>query len=190
MSGEGLKVDDVMNVPNLAFISAIVNVKEMGFLAEIALKAAITSIKPKEFQNLTVKEFLFGHDDELLNLISKIRWDIDPKDVCMLGYRDGLVRRKFTVGRGLKDIGGLGQFSAIDDKPKDTMWTTEKCNKIYGSDLALYNSTALHNKEVLYLFPPEIHRALPIHYVEKVKFWFWNFIYNFLNVSFPLKVHV
>lgn len=169
MSGKSLKLDDVINVPNLGFISAIVNVKEMGFLAELGLKTAITAIKPKEFQNLTVKEFLFGHEDELVSFISKIRWDIDPKDVCMLGYRDGLMKRKFTVGRGIKDIGGLGQFRAVDDKHEDTIWTNEKCNKIYGSDLALYNSTALHNKEVLYLFPPEIHRALPIHYVEKVK---------------------
>lgn len=169
LSGENLKINDILNVPNIGFISAIVNVKEMGLLAEIGLRTAISSIKPKEFQNLTVKEFLFGHENELINLISKIRWDIDPKDVCMLGYRDNLLKRKFTVRRGINDIGGLGQFSAIDDKPKDTMWTTEKCNEIHGSDLALYNSTALRNKDVLYLFPPEIHRALPIHFVGKVK---------------------
>lgn len=89
-----------MNVPNIGFISAIVNANQMGFFAELGLKTAISALEPQTFENLTVKEFLFGHENELINLISKIRWDVDPKDVCMLGYRDGLLKRKFTVEIG------------------------------------------------------------------------------------------
>lgn len=151
----------------------------MGFLAEFGLKTAIAAIKPQEFQNLTIKEHLFGHENELINLISKFRWDIDPKDVCMLGYRDGLLRRKFTVRRGINDINGLGQFFAVNEKEVDIIWSTDNCNKVHGSDLALYNSTAVQNKDVLYIFPPEIHRALPIHYVEEVR--------NYFKKIYPIK---
>jgi hypothetical protein len=166
-----LSVEDVVITPNIAFLSAIGNVKEIGYFAELGLKTAITALKPKEFQKLTIKQLLFGFEDQMINLISKFRWDVSPKDVCLLGYRDGVLKRKFTVTRGINDINGLGQFFAIDGKTHDTMWTTEKCNRIHGSDIAFYNSSALHKKDIIYMYPPEIHRSLPIIFVEKVKYF-------------------
>lgn len=125
-------------------------------------------MEPQEFQNISVRDILFGREDEFINLISKVRSDIDPEDVCLLGYRDGMSKNKYTLNRGIKDIEKLDQFTAIDDKPLDTLWRTDKCNKIKGSNFAVFNSTAIHNKEDVFLFPPEIHRALPIHFVDKV----------------------
>jgi hypothetical protein len=161
----------VIFTQNLPFLSAISSVKEMKieYFAEIGLKALLIAFQPKDFQRLTIKELLFGYEDHFASLICKFKWDLSSKDLGLLSYRNGLFKQKFTVTRGINDISGLGQFSAVDDKKFDTMWTTDECNRIHGSDIVFYNSTALNKKEMLFLFSPELHRAVPIHFVEKVK---------------------
>lgn len=178
LSGANLSDHNVIHVPNIGFISAIPNVKRMGFLAEIGLKTAITMAKPKEFHDLKVKDFLFGVEDDFVNLISKVKWDLTKKDVCVLGYRDGLLKRKYTVDAGLNDSTQSCQFKAVNDKPSDNMWTTAECNEIKGSDLAVYNNTAIRNKQELFIFLPELHRAISLDFTEKVKICFFKFKFN------------
>lgn len=168
LSGENLSDGSVIHVPNIGFISTIPNVLRMGFLAEIGLKTAITMAKPKEFHDLQVRDFLFGVEDDFLNLISKVRWDLSKKDVAMLGYRDGILKRKYTVDSGVNDPTSSCQFSAINDKRSDDMWTTADCNTIKGSDLTVYNNTAIKNKQELFIYLPELHRAISLDFKEEV----------------------
>lgn len=168
LSGGNLSENDVVHVPNIGFISAISNVKNMGFLAGIGLKTAILMAKPEEFHDLRVKDYLFGVEDDLMNIIGKVKWDLTQKDVSMLGYRDGLLKRKYTVASGMNDSTATSQFLAVNDKASDDMWTTAECNAIKGSDLSVYNNTAIRNKQELFIFLPELHRAISLVFKEKV----------------------
>lgn len=50
LSSNELNENDTVHVPNIGFISAISNVKGMGFLAQIGLKTAINLANPKNFK--------------------------------------------------------------------------------------------------------------------------------------------
>jgi CD36 family len=168
LSGQNLTEADRVHVPNLAFISAIPNVFEMGFFAEMIFKTVVSISKPQQFQTISVKDFLFGFSDDFMQKLGQIKWDFDPKEVSLIGYRDGLLKKTYTVTTGVNDYDGIAQFTKINGKEKDNIWTTDKCNKICGSDLAVYNITSVHNKRDLFIYPSEIHRALAIHYNSSV----------------------
>lgn len=85
--------------------------------------------KPKEFQNITIRDYFFGYRDDFMNLISKIKWDFSPEDVGMLAPRRGVTKKSMTVNLGLKSTDDIGKIHKFGNKERFDIWKSEECNK-------------------------------------------------------------
>lgn len=166
-SGENLTEDDFVHVPNIPFISAIPNVKRLGFFAEIGFKTIISMSKAKQFHSLSIKDLFFGYRDEFMNLISKIKWDFTPEDVGVLAPRRGVTKKSVTVNSGTKNVNDVGKVVSVEDKKN--IWKTDKCNNIDGSDGVIYGPNRVRNHQDVTVYLPEFCRSLPLTFVEKVR---------------------
>ena len=168
MSGKHLTENDVIHVPNIPFISAIPNVKKLGFLAEIGFKTIITMTKPQQFHKLEVNKFLFGYRDEFMSLISKIKWDFTPEDVGVLAPRRGVTKKSVTVNTGARNINDVGKVVLVDEKTKQNIWKTDECNEVGGNDGVIYGPKTVRRHKPVLVYLPEFCRSLPLTYSEKV----------------------
>lgn len=156
-------------MPNIPFISAIPNVKKLGFFADIGFKTILTVTQPQQFHTLSAKKYLFGYRDDFMNLISKINWDFTPEDVGILAPRHGLSKNRITVNLGLSNTENAGKLMAVNGKVRYNIWKSDECNDIKGSDGVLYGPEATKNNLDLPVYLPEICRSLPVMFEKKVK---------------------
>lgn len=154
-------------MPNIPFISAIPNVKRLGFFAEVGFKTIISMSKAKQFHNLSVKDLFFGYRDDFMSLISKIKWDFKPEDVGVLAPRRGVSKTRVTVNSGTKNVKEVGKVLAVSNKKE--VWKTEKCNRIQGSDGVIYGPESVKRHQDVTVYLPEFCRALPLSFVQKVR---------------------
>lgn len=121
--------DDVIIAPNIPFISAIPNVEKLSFFSKVGFQTLLTMTKPKEFQNITVRDYFFGYRDNFMNLISKIKWDFSPEDVGILAPRRGVSKNSVTINSGLKNADLIGKILKFGSKTKFDIWKTDECNQ-------------------------------------------------------------
>lgn len=156
-------------MPNIPFISGIPNVKSLGFLAEFGFKAILASTRPKEFQNLTVLKYMSGYNDNFMSFVSKIKWDFSPEDVGILAPRRGVTKKTLTVYSGTGDVKNVGKVYAIANQTKTNIWTSDKCNRVTGSDGVIYGTQLVQQREDLQVYLPNICRALPLVFDQEMK---------------------
>lgn len=159
--------DDFVHVPNIPFISAIPNVKRLGFFAEIGFKTIISMSKAKQFHSISIRDLFFGYRDEFMNLISKIKWDFTPEDVGLLAPRRGVSKQSVTVNSGTRNVNDVGKVLAVEGKKN--IWKGDKCNNVDGSDGVIYGPSRVRNHQDVTVYLPEFCRALPLKFVEKVR---------------------
>lgn len=168
MSGN-LREDDVVLVPNLPLISAIPNVKSLGFFAELGFKSILASTKPKEFNNLTIANYLFGYTDSFMKLVSRVKWDFNPEDVGILAPKRGITKKSVTVDSGVEDVAKVGQVYAVGDQPNLKIWKSDECNRVTGSDGVIYGPAFVQKKEDIQVYLPSFCRSLPLVFDKETK---------------------
>jgi hypothetical protein len=119
---------------------------------------------------LSIKEFLFGYNDDFLNLISKIRWGFKAQDVSLLASKEGISRDDFTINLGTKKLEDTGFYAAVNGKVRHNIWKTEKCNRIEGSEGVFYGPSAIRNKRDVFIYLPEFCRTFPLRFEKEVRF--------------------
>lgn len=160
---------DIIYTPNIPFISAIPNVKKMGYLAEVGFKAILRVSNPQEFHKIDVKKLLFGYRDEFMDLLSKFKWDFQPEDVGILAPRRGLSKKSLSIRRGIKASESIGEIIMHGDSSSENIWKTKKCNKISGNDGLYYGPKKVRQLQDVNVFLPEMCRSLPLVFEKKVK---------------------
>lgn len=168
MSGN-LSEDDVVTVPNLPLISGIPNVKSLGYFAELGFKSIIASTKPKEFNNITIANYLLGYTDRFMKLISRVKWDFNPEDVGILAPRRGVTKKSISVDSGTEDVTNVGQVYAVGERSKLDIWKTEECNQVTGSDGVIYGPSLVQKKEDIQVYLPSFCRSLPLVFDKETK---------------------
>lgn len=101
----------------------------MSFVSKIGFNTLLSITKPKEFQNMTIRDYFFGYRDEFMNLISKVKWDFNPEDVGLLAPRRGVSKYSITINSGLKNSDNIGKIERFQQKKKVDIWKTEECNE-------------------------------------------------------------
>lgn len=167
---DGLTEDDMIHVPNIPLISAIPNVVRLGFFAKIALNSIVSLTKPNQFEMLSVRDYLFGHTDDFMNAISKIKWDFSGADIGILAPRRGVTRNTMTINSGIENTDDVGKVLAIDNQEKTNIWKSDGCNNIKGkSDGVFYGPSLVKNKQSTDVYLPDLCRSLPLEFKRKVK---------------------
>jgi hypothetical protein len=168
LSGADLTEDDVVFVPNIPFISAIPNVKKMGFFAGVGFRGIVAASKPQQFHNLDIKKYLFGYRDDFMNMISTFKWDFNPEDVGILAPRRGVTKKSVTINSGIENVADVGKVLAVNGKTQQTIWKSDNCNEISGSDGVIYGPSRVRQHQTIDIYLPEFCRSLPLTFTEKV----------------------
>ncbi|KAL7044998.1 hypothetical protein ACKWTF_002130 [Chironomus riparius] len=166
MSGLLLENDTII-APNIPLISAIPNVAKLSFFSKVGFNTLLSITKPKEFQNISIKDYFFGYRDEFMNLISKIKWDFTPEDVGILAPRRGATKKSVTINSGLKNTNTIGKVLDFDRKTKLDLWKTDECNEISGYDGIFNGPNQVRNKQNTAVFLPDLCRSLPLEYSKQ-----------------------
>jgi len=62
-----------LSVPNVPLLAALKKSKSLEILGRTGLDGILLASSPKEFQQKTVKEFLFGFSDSFVQMLPKIQ---------------------------------------------------------------------------------------------------------------------
>ena len=79
--------EDILKVPNIPLLAAFAKAQDLDFARNLAFQGILASSGPKEFNDLTVDNFLFGYSDNFISMMP----DIDPKKVGLMAGRRGSV---------------------------------------------------------------------------------------------------
>ncbi|KAG5674770.1 hypothetical protein PVAND_004720 [Polypedilum vanderplanki] len=150
--------------PNILLISAIPNIHRIGFAAKTAFGTLLNLSKPKQFENLTIEESIFGFPTPFKRAVSMVKWNLSPYDTGLLMKRSGISETAITINTGIKDYNQIGKIVKINGKNKLDIWKSESCNNVSASDGAFYGPENLSLRKEVQAYIPELCRSLPLKY--------------------------
>ncbi|KAG5888615.1 hypothetical protein JTB14_037827 [Gonioctena quinquepunctata] len=87
----------------------------------------------------------------------------------LLGPKNGTLQKKFKAYRGTKDHRYVGRIVEYDNAKEMSVWPTEECNKIHGTDGTIF-PPLLKYDDGLISFAPDLCRSLNAFFVRKTKY--------------------
>lgn len=165
----GMQYDKVV-VPNIPMLTAVSNYYSESFYKKMILNTALTGVKAKPFKVLPVDSFLWGYEDELLNLAQKFSFnpEVSFSKFGILMTRNGTSAETFTIYSGENDLKRLAVIKEMDGKSKLEMWTTDECNRVDGTDGSQFPPHLMDKKQTLYVFIKSLCRKFPLQYERDV----------------------
>lgn len=154
----------VPNIPLILGIHAVENDATKNFL----FKGLLSSVGPKEFQTKTVKEFLYGYTDSFINAIALSLNDFRQEKVGILGARKGVSTDNLTIFTGEDDLDNLGKVYAMNDEANMTIWSTDECNTVKGTDGTQFSLSDLADERPLEIWAKSICRPFTLEFDREV----------------------
>lgn len=154
-------------VPNVPLLLAI-NSVEKDPIKKMMLRGLISTSSAKEFQEKSVKEFLFGYTDSFVNGIAFGMTDFKPEKIGIMGSRKGISTDNLTIYTGEDTLENLGKIYAMNNESKMKIWSTEECNEIVGTDGSQFPPSWMDGKRNLEVFIKSICRPFPLKFESEV----------------------
>lgn len=168
--------DDMLYVPNLALIGAVAMTKDLNRFTQMGISYFLRSILHYSDTMIQVKahEFLFGYDDRLFSVASKLATILQKKvpfeKFGLLAQRAADSDETITVRTGTNDIENIGIVTEINGQTELDAWSEPECNRIDGSDGAFFPRHTINENVTLYLFHKNICRKMPFVFHKEVRF--------------------
>jgi CD36 family len=158
--------EDIVKVPNIPLLAALtkMSTKQLNTVEEMGLKTILGMTKPKEFQDKTVKEFMFGYTDSFIGSLP----DMTPARAGLLSGRKGVAADNLTVFTGLDTIDNLGKIFAMNGQTKLDIWNSDECNEIVGTDGSQFPPYLMDKEQELQIFIKSFCRTLTLKYDREV----------------------
>ncbi|CAO1443186.1 unnamed protein product [Diamesa hyperborea] len=165
----GLSEEDILNLPNVPLIAALSEAIKMNFLKQMGFNTVILgSSAPKEFQKLSVKDYMFGYTDNFMRTIQTYEEGFDPKKSGLLSARRGVSTDNFTVFTGVDNLENLGMFYALNGEENTNNWKTDECNKVDGSTGSQFQPHMVDKVKDLKIYIKSFCRSFPLRYEKDV----------------------
>ncbi|XP_015510791.1 lysosome membrane protein 2 [Neodiprion lecontei] len=157
---------EIVRVPNLLLIMAVQKVKDMNYVTQFAATAFLSILEVEPFKLLTVKEYLWGYTDNLLETAQNIPMDTEVVDkIGMLMKRSGLSKDRITVHTGNGDIDKLGLYEELNGLKSLKVWGGEECDKIQGTDGSMFPPNIIRDRDApLEIYTRDICRKFSLTY--------------------------
>ncbi|KAG5680460.1 hypothetical protein PVAND_009968 [Polypedilum vanderplanki] len=169
-NGSNGTLDDVVSVVNMLAVGAAATAQYWGFLRQLSVSTSLSGFGQKISVRKTVREILFeGYYDSMLTIGSMFDSEATLFDtVGFMVKKNGtdLLTGKYNVHTGVGDISKLGQIQKYRDLNEFPYYEGE-CRKLKGSPGEFYPPGRSSN-DILYLFTPELCRALPYEYKKDI----------------------
>ncbi|XP_055608637.1 lysosome membrane protein 2 [Uranotaenia lowii] len=165
----GMQYDEIV-VPNVPMLTAASKYYDRSFFQKTILKTALAGVSAKPFKKLKLNSFLWGYQDELLNLASKLSFDseVSFEKFGILMTRNGTSPETFTIYTGENDLKQLLVIKELDGKPALDMWSTDECNRVDGTDGSQFPPHLMDKRQTLYVFIKSLCRKFPLRYEKEV----------------------
>uniref|UniRef100_A0A336MNJ0 Scavenger receptor class B member 1 n=2 Tax=Culicoides sonorensis TaxID=179676 RepID=A0A336MNJ0_CULSO len=162
--------DDLVIVPNIPMLSATSQSKHAARFLRLAMASIMDILKIKPFVEVSVGQLLWGYEDPLLKLAK----DVVPKEQKLPYDEFGLMYGKnathaerVTVWTGVTDITKFGIIERYNGKTHLSHWTSEKCNRLNGSDGSIF-PPHITKEDTLFVFEKDLCRLLPLKFEKEV----------------------
>lgn len=148
----------------------------MGSFAEFGLSTMVRFLKIKQFEEVEVKKFLFGYQNDFIDIALKFKKNFTPEMVGVLSRRTGV--QDWNVTFDPSEFDPL-KVNSVGKKFKMDAWKSENCNKIHGSDGFYVNAEEVWNKKDLFAFLPFLCLTFQSTFVGEVKKLLKNIFLNY-----------
>uniref|UniRef100_A0A1A9ZZ29 Scavenger receptor class B member 1 n=1 Tax=Glossina pallidipes TaxID=7398 RepID=A0A1A9ZZ29_GLOPL len=170
------KVDKII-VPNIPYLGATSAASSFSMITAMALRALTSKLQSETMLDITVHDYLWGYEDRLVYLASKLI----PQIINFEKF--GLLERMFNEGHNVVNMHLPGSKISKDRQPKYyrefsiNTWNNEKtihywtnsrkqnltnCNRVYGTfDGSLFPHD-IEKGEILRIYRKTFCRTLPI----------------------------
>ncbi|EDW02524.1 lysosome membrane protein 2 [Drosophila grimshawi] len=170
-----LREDDVIMVPNVPLLSAAVHEKKLPPYAVIGARTLINFVfREPLFKRLTVHEYLWGYEDNIVSLKSFGR--VGDKHFGLLRSRNGTSVDLVQLNTGEDDISKYSIITQFNGMPQLDFWQDDECNRIDGSDPSMFSPTVLQNRSTVQVFLQVLCRKVPLNFEKEAT------IYNNIDV--------
>ncbi|XP_058826599.1 lysosome membrane protein 2 [Topomyia yanbarensis] len=165
----GMQYDKVV-IPNIPMFTAVSKYYDETFYKKMLLNTALSGVGAKPFITLPVDSFLWGYEDELLNLAKKFSFnsEISFEKFGILMTRNGTSAETFTIYSGEMDLKQLAVIKGLDGKSALDLWTTDECNRVDGTDGSQFPPHLMDKRQTLYVFIKSLCRKFPLRYEKEV----------------------
>lgn len=165
----GMQYDKVV-VPNIPMITAISQSADESLFKKMVLNTALSGVDAKAFKVLPVDSFLWGYEDDLLNLAKKFSFDNEMSfsKFGILMTRNGTSAETFTIYSGENDLKQLAIIKDLNGKSSLDIWTTDECNRVDGTDGSQFPPHLMDKRQTLYVFIKSLCRKFPLRYEKEV----------------------
>ncbi|EDV57112.1 scavenger receptor class B member 1 [Drosophila erecta] len=156
---------DVVRVPNVPLISAAGPVKRMIALERIPVSFLIKQFNEPLFKNLTVFEYLWGYEDNIIKLKSLGR---GRRRFGLLMSRNGTSVDSVQLNTGEDDITKFSVITQFNGMPQLNYWEGDECNRIDGSEPSMFSPHLLQDRSTVNVFLQVLCRKVPLHFEKEV----------------------
>ncbi|KDR22466.1 Lysosome membrane protein 2, partial [Zootermopsis nevadensis] len=180
--------DEIVTIPHVLLLGMVLTAQREQPLGLKFINVAIPNIfdnPTSVFVTAPAKDLLF--DGVLFNCTAS---DFSTKAVCselkkrahnfhrvsedtfkfsLFGSKNGTVRERLEVKRGIENIKDLGKLVEFKDQSVQNVWNGEKCNELRGTDSSIF-PPFLTKKDKIESFLPELCRSLNVLYAGPTVF--------------------
>jgi hypothetical protein len=167
LTPSNLNENDTLILPNVPLILAINAVsKDPG--KKLLLRTLMSTTSPNEFNAKKAREFIWGYRDGLVSGIALSVKDFSEEKVGMMGGRKGISTDNLTIYTGEDLLENFGKVYAMNGVTNVTMWDTDECNEIRGTDGTQFSLEDLAGDSKLQIYPKSICRTFNMDYEKEV----------------------
>ncbi|XP_047368471.1 scavenger receptor class B member 1-like [Vespa velutina] len=161
--------NEMIIVPNILLLATISHFRNLPITAKFLLNIGMSTLNLKPFLNLTVRDFLWGYDDNLYNILKTfnlLNHLYFEKFGILVGY-NGTSKDRITINTGSNDIDYLGIIENINGINIQNIWGDNRCDRIYGTDGSIFPPKWIDNYSTpLYIYVKELCKPLSFHFRE------------------------
>ncbi|CAB3378163.1 Hypothetical predicted protein [Cloeon dipterum] len=166
-------LDDVLMVPSFTVLGTVHKLdKLLGGLPFNPLPDSFFTKEP--FEKIKVRDLIWGYDDAIYDTVrpflNMVSGDLPAKMGLLVG-KNSTDEMRFTINTGMQDINKLGIVSAINGKKKLSMWRSNECNRVDGSEGSMFPPPQVASGLRLYIFLAQLCRRIPF---DAIKFMVTN----------------
>ncbi|CAH8509316.1 unnamed protein product [Schistosoma turkestanicum] len=159
----GNEMDTVTNI-NLGFIGIAAKLTNLPFTINWLIELFEKQHGYLLFQTKTIKQLLWGYQDEFLTLLSDYGIQVPMKEIGLLIHRNNTPSERILIDDGLKNAAeNFGRILKFNNQTSLNYWTTLTANMINGTDGTLYQKF-LNKAHKPYVFAYDLCRSIQLNW--------------------------
>ncbi|XP_024944736.1 lysosome membrane protein 2-like isoform X2 [Cephus cinctus] len=163
----GSSDDEKIEIPNIMLLTTLAFTRDKSYLAQLSVTTLLSSLRVKTFNSLTVRDFLWGYDDEIYNMVKHIitlQYGSALEKFGLLATKTGVSKDRITIDTGSKgDLRNLGVYQRFNGMKSRPIWGDEKCDRIEGTDGSMFPPQLVKDRNAtLQIYVKDMCRAIPL----------------------------